>query len=52
MGSSGGPYSKACCDGKVHRHPMKGIVGNSREGAYSVVVNDGYEDDVDLGDVM
>jgi E3 ubiquitin-protein ligase UHRF1 len=31
---------------------MKGIVGNPHEGAYSIVVNDGYEDDVDEGDVM
>ncbi|KAJ3566213.1 hypothetical protein NP233_g7141 [Leucocoprinus birnbaumii] len=43
---------KACMDAHVHRATMKGIVGNSREGAYSVVVNDGYEDDIDEGDVI
>jgi len=43
---------KACHDAKVHRAPMKGIVGNPHEGAYSIVVNDGYEDDVDEGDVI
>ena len=31
---------------------MKGIVGNTSLGAFSVVVNDGYEDDIDEGDVM
>jgi len=31
---------------------MKGIVGNTNLGAFSVVVNDGYEDDIDEGDVM
>lgn len=45
-------YRKACHDAKVHRAPMKGIVGNPHEGAYSIVVNDGYEDDIDEGDIM
>lgn len=31
---------------------MKGIVGTPQEGAFSIVVNDGYEDDIDEGDVM
>lgn len=43
---------KACYDARVHRAPMKGIVGNPQEGAFSIVVNDGYEDDIDEGDVM
>ncbi len=43
---------KACYDAKVHRAPRKGIVGGMQEGSFSVVVNDGYEDDVDEGDVM
>ncbi|KAF9445239.1 hypothetical protein P691DRAFT_785511 [Macrolepiota fuliginosa MF-IS2] len=43
---------KACYDAKVHRATMKGIVGNVFEGAYSIVVNEGYEDDIDEGDVI
>lgn len=43
---------KACYDAKVHRAPMKGILGTVSEGAYSIVMNDGYEDDVDEGDVV
>ncbi|KXN93175.1 E3 ubiquitin-protein ligase UHRF2 [Leucoagaricus sp. SymC.cos] len=45
-------FRKACYDAKVHRANMKGIVGNVHEGAFSIVVNDGYEDDVDEGDVI
>jgi len=43
---------KALNKAQVHRAPMKGIVGNTNLGAFSVVVNDGYEDDIDEGDVM
>jgi hypothetical protein len=39
-------------EAKVHRAPMQGIVGSVHEGATSIVVNDGYEDDIDEGDVM
>jgi hypothetical protein len=45
-------FRKACHDAKVHRAPMKGIVGTVKEGAFSIVVNEGYEDDIDEGDVM
>lgn len=31
---------------------MKGILGNAGEGAFSIVINGGYEDDIDEGDVM
>lgn len=36
----------------VHRHRRAGIAGSRREGAESVVLSGGYEDDEDLGDVV
>ncbi|AXB48851.1 hypothetical protein A4R43_27810 [Amycolatopsis albispora] len=36
----------------VHRNIQAGIVGNEREGAESIVVSGGYEDDEDHGDVI
>ncbi|XP_063392583.1 E3 ubiquitin-protein ligase UHRF1-like [Cydia fagiglandana] len=34
----------------VHRPPVSGIHGRDEEGAYSIVLSGGYEDDVDHGD--
>ena len=34
----------------VHRPPVGGIHGREKEGAYSIVLSGGYEDDVDNGD--
>jgi putative restriction endonuclease len=36
----------------VHTPLRAGISGNAKEGADSIVVSGGYEDDVDLGDVI
>ncbi|TFK26049.1 hypothetical protein FA15DRAFT_667885 [Coprinopsis marcescibilis] len=38
------------CDAGVHRAPWAGIHGDQENGAYSVVLSGGYEDDVDKGD--
>jgi putative restriction endonuclease len=37
---------------RVHGPTMAGIWGGEREGAESIVLNGGYEDDVDSGDVI
>jgi putative restriction endonuclease len=37
---------------RVHRHTQAGITGTSNIGAESIVLNGGYEDDVDAGDVI
>lgn len=34
----------------VHRPPVGGIHGREKEGAYSIVLSGGYEDDLDEGD--
>ncbi len=34
----------------VHRHQVGGIHGRAGEGAYSIVVSGGYQDDVDKGE--
>ena len=34
----------------VHRPPVGGIHGREKEGAYSIVLSGGYEDDMDNGD--
>jgi putative restriction endonuclease len=39
-------------DAGVHRHLQAGIVGSQYEGASSVVLSGGYEDDDDRGDVI
>ncbi|MEM0964373.1 MAG: YDG/SRA domain-containing protein [Bacteroidota bacterium] len=39
-------------DSKVHRPPQAGICGRAQEGAESIVLNGGYVDDEDLGDVI
>ena len=36
----------------VHRHLQAGIAGTATEGADSIVISGGYEDDEDLGDVI
>jgi len=37
---------------RVHPPPQSGIAGPSKEGATSIVLSGGYEDDLDLGDVI
>ncbi|CAH1789439.1 unnamed protein product [Owenia fusiformis] len=39
-----------CCYAGVHRPTVAGISGNPQEGAYSVALSGGYEDDIDMGD--
>jgi putative restriction endonuclease len=39
-------------DANVHRNLTWGIVGGREDGAESIVLNGGYPDDVDLGDVI
>ncbi len=36
----------------LHRPPVAGISGNAREGADSIVLSGGYEDDQDFGDTI
>lgn len=36
----------------VHRDLMKGIAGNQEDGAESILLNGGYEDDADIGDTV
>ncbi|KAK7089597.1 hypothetical protein V1264_024532 [Littorina saxatilis] len=38
-----------CCHDGVHRPPVAGIHGGS-DGAFSLALSGGYEDDIDLGD--
>ncbi|XP_076445841.1 uncharacterized protein LOC143283484 [Babylonia areolata] len=38
-----------CCHDGIHRPPVAGIHGGP-DGAYSIALSGGYEDDVDLGD--
>lgn len=42
----------ALSEAQVHRPTMAGISGNGREGADSIVVSGGYEDDEDYGDEL
>jgi len=39
-----------CCRKGVHRQVQAGISGSSKDGAYSICVSGGYEDDEDFGD--
>ena len=41
-----------CCADLVHRATVAGIVGTPEAGCYSIVLNGGYPDDVDDGDVL
>lgn len=38
-----------CSTDAVHAPFVAGIAGSAQDGAYSVVLSGGYEDDVDLG---
>ena len=38
---------KALSDSRIHGPPMHGIWGRQREGACSIVMSGGYEDDID-----
>ena len=40
---------RALYDAKVHRGTQAGIQGNKKEGAESIVLSGGYEDDQDYG---
>ncbi|KAF7346339.1 E3 ubiquitin-protein ligase ORTHRUS 2 [Mycena sanguinolenta] len=43
---------KECSHAGVHAHTFKGIHGSKDEGAYSVVMSGGYEDDQDKGETF
>ena len=43
---------RALYDAGVHRALIAGIVGGAKEGAESIVVSGGYEDDEDYGDIL
>ena len=40
----------SCSESGVHRPPVSGIHGKEKDGAYSVVLAGGYEDDEDRGE--
>ncbi|KAJ3494109.1 hypothetical protein NLJ89_g10879 [Agrocybe chaxingu] len=44
------PGRRELCDDGIHANLTKGIHGRGQEGAFSVVLSGGYEDDVDLGE--
>jgi putative restriction endonuclease len=46
------PNRRALADAGVHRPIQAGISGSANEGADSIVVSGGYEDDEDYGDVI
>src|SRR6266568_459950 len=46
------PDRRALHDSGIHRPLQAGISGSGREGADSIVVSGGYEDDRDFGDVI
>ncbi|MGO1049495.1 YDG/SRA domain-containing protein [Crossiella sp. CA198] len=46
------PDRAAAFDALVHRQRQAGICGTEKDGAESIVVSGGYEDDVDLGDII
>jgi hypothetical protein len=46
------PFSIDCHNAGVHVGIMGGISGNIQEGAYSVALSGGYEDDKDDGNVL
>lgn len=37
---------------ELHRHKISGIAGKAAEGADAIILNEGYEDDEDLGDLI
>ena len=41
-----------CCADLVHRATVAGIVGTPESGCYSIVLNGGYADDVDDGELL
>jgi putative restriction endonuclease len=41
---------KALSEAGIHRPPVAGISGTESEGADSIVLSGGYEDDEDFGD--
>lgn len=42
-------YRAACSTDAVHAPFVAGIAGSATDGAYSVALSGGYDDDVDLG---
>ena len=46
------PNRSSLSESGVHRPPQAGISGGEREGADSIVVSGGYEDDEDYGDYI
>ena len=49
---SGWETRSDCCADLVHRATVAGIVGTPESGCYSIVLNGGYADDVDHGDLL
>ena len=49
---TGFPDRRSLHDAGVHRTLRAGIVGSAADGAESIVVSGGYEDDEDYGDVI
>ena len=49
---SGWEFRGECCADLVHRATVAGIVGREDEGCYSIVLNGGYADDLDLGSAL
>jgi hypothetical protein len=47
-----GENSQECCNDAVHRAPRSGISGGGKYGTPAIALADGYEDNVDEGDVM
>jgi putative restriction endonuclease len=46
------PTRRALADAGLHAPLQAGISGNGKEGAESIVLSGGYEDDLDFGDVI
>jgi E3 ubiquitin-protein ligase UHRF1 len=42
-------YRAECSTDAIHAPFVAGISGDAKEGAYSVALSGGYDDDVDLG---
>jgi hypothetical protein len=52
-GTSGQPRTSTKLPrGRGHRQLQAGIAGSAAEGAHSIVVSRGYEDDDDFGDLI
>lgn len=43
---------RALCNARVHTATLAGISGSKNDGAFSIVVSGGYEDDKDDGETL